>query len=164
MELNSPAFDKLEWLGLFKREPIGLKSGTPAQVLQKLLEQRWALGPDDKDMIAMLHKLEYDLDGERWRAQSSMVTLGEDPVRTAMAKTVGLAAGIGAKLILTDVITRRGVVIPTVADVYRPVLDELRQHDIAFHEQAERIERSSAQGQSAQGRSAQGQKVGAASE
>ncbi len=152
LELNSPAFDKLEWLGLFKREPMGLKRGTPAQVLQKLLERRWALGPDDKDMIAMLHKLEYDLDGERWRAQSSMVALGEDQVRTAMAKTVGLAAGIGAKLILTDVITRRGVVIPTVEDVYRPVLDELRAHGIAFHEQSERIERSSA-GQDAAGAS-----------
>ena len=138
LELNSPAFDRLEWLGLFEDRPIGLKSGTPAQVIQKLLEEKWVMGPEDKDMIVMLHKFEYELDGERWREQSSMVALGSDSDRTAMAKTVGLAAGIGAKLILTDVITKRGVVMPTVPAVYTPVLAELRQHGIAFEEQVER--------------------------
>jgi saccharopine dehydrogenase-like NADP-dependent oxidoreductase len=139
LEMNSPAFDRLEWLGLFEKRPIGLRSGTPAQVLQKLLEDKWAMRPDDKDMIVMLHKFEYELGGERWREQSSMVTLGSDGDRTAMAKTVGLASGIGAKLVLTDVITKRGVVIPTGEHVYAPMLDELRQHGIAFEEQVQRV-------------------------
>jgi saccharopine dehydrogenase (NAD+, L-glutamate forming) len=68
-----------------------------------------------------------------------MVTLGSDADRTAMAKTVGLAAAIGAKLVLTDVITRRGVVIPTVEHVYAPLLAELRQHGISFQEQVTRV-------------------------
>ncbi len=139
LEMNSAAFDRLEWLGLFERRPIGLRSGTPAQVLQKLLEEKWAMGPNDKDMIVMLHKFEYELGGERFREQSSMVTLGSDADRTAMAKTVGLAAAIGAKLVLTDVITRRGVVIPTVEHVYAPLLAELRQHGISFQEQVTRV-------------------------
>jgi len=141
LELNSPAFDRLEWLGLFERKPINLKRGTPAQVLQQLLEEKWAFGPDDQDMIAMLHKVEYERDGERFRQQSSMVTIGDAGVRTAMAKTVGLAAGIGAKLVLEGAITRRGVVIPTVEDVYAPLLAELRERGIAFHhEPPERVE------------------------
>ena len=139
LELNSDALDKLRWLGLFDDRPIGLKSGTAAQVVQKLIEEKWVMGPDDKDMIVMLHKYEYELDGVRWREQSSMVTLGTAGERTAMAKTVGLSAGISAKLILTDVITRRGVVIPTSPHVYAPVLAELRQLGIAFTEQAERV-------------------------
>jgi saccharopine dehydrogenase-like NADP-dependent oxidoreductase len=139
LELNSPAFDRLEWLGLFDKRPIGLRSGTPAQVLQRLLEEKWAMGPDDKDMIVMLHKFEYELEGERFREQSSMVTLGSDSVRTAMAKTVGLAAGIGAKLLLTDVITKRGVVIPTGEHVYAPALAELHQHGIAFEAEVQRV-------------------------
>jgi saccharopine dehydrogenase-like NADP-dependent oxidoreductase len=134
LDLNSPAFDKLEWLGLFDPDPIGLKRATPAQVLQKRLEERWALGEQDRDMIAMLHKTRYELDGERHRVQSSMVTLGSDRVRTAMAKTVGLPTGIGAKLILDGTITHRGVLIPTVPDVYRPVMAELRNHGIVFEE------------------------------
>jgi saccharopine dehydrogenase-like NADP-dependent oxidoreductase len=138
LDMNSPAFDKLEWLGLFEKRPIGLKRATPAQVLQKLLEEKWPLREDDKDMIVMLHKTEYELEGERWRAQSSLVVLGSDPVRTAMAKTVGLATAIGAKLILLGQIQRRGVVIPTVPDVYVPVLEELKAHGMRFEERVER--------------------------
>jgi saccharopine dehydrogenase-like NADP-dependent oxidoreductase len=138
LDLNSPELDKLEWLGLFEDKPIGLKRATPAQVLQKLLEERWALDPDDKDMIAMLHLVSYERDGEHFSEQSSMVVMGEDRVRTAMAKTVGLGTGIGAKLILQGKITRRGVVIPTVPDVYGPVMAELREHGVKFHHQITR--------------------------
>jgi saccharopine dehydrogenase-like NADP-dependent oxidoreductase len=140
MELNSPEFDKLKWLGLFDKEPIGLSRGTPAQVLQTLLERRWQLAEGDKDMLVMLHKIEYEHEGALWRRQSSMATLGETEERTAMAKTVGLPVGIGAKLVLEGVIERKGVVIPTVADVYAPVLAELRRNGIEFNEQVEPIE------------------------
>jgi saccharopine dehydrogenase (NAD+, L-glutamate forming) len=140
LDLNSPSFDRLEWLGLFEKRPIGLDRGTPAQVLQKLLEDKWALAPDDRDMIVMLHKFTYEKGGKIWQTQSYMVTLGEDQQRTAMAKTVGLPAAIAAKLVLTGEITRRGVIIPTVADVYDPVLAELRDHGICFEEQTAEIE------------------------
>ena len=139
LDLNSPSFDRLAWLGLFDDHPIGLSSGTPARVLQKLLEEKWALAPDDKDMIVMLHKIEYELDGQRFREQSSMVTLGSDPQRTAMARTVGLTTGIGAKLVLLGKITRRGVVIPTIPAVYEPALQELARHGIAFESRVETI-------------------------
>ena len=139
LDLNSPSFDRLAWLGLFDDHPIGLSRGTPARVLQKLLEEKWALAPDDKDMIAMLHKIEYELDGQRFREQSSMVTLGNDPQRTAMARTVGLTTGIGAKLVLLGKITRRGVVIPTIPAVYEPALQELARHGIAFESRVETI-------------------------
>ena len=45
LDLNSAVFDKIHWLGLFEREPIGLSRATPAQVLQKRLEEKWAWGP-----------------------------------------------------------------------------------------------------------------------
>ena len=93
--------------------------GTAAQVLQRRLEERWKMGPEDRDMIAMLHKIEYELDGRAYREQSSMVTLGTDPVRTAMAKTVGLTAAIGATAILDGTIAHRGVQIPNSPGVYR---------------------------------------------
>jgi saccharopine dehydrogenase (NADP+, L-glutamate forming) len=139
LDLNSPSFDRLAWLGLFDDQPIGLSRGTPARVLQKLLEEKWALAPDDKDMIVMLHKIEYELDGQRFREQSSMVTLGSDPQRTAMARTVGLTTGIGARLVLAGKITRRGVVIPTIPAVYEPVLQELQQHGVVFESRTETI-------------------------
>ena len=139
LDLNSREFDKLEWLGLFEQDPIGLRTGTAAQVLQKRLEERWTMGPDDQDMIVMLHKIEYELDGRTFQEQSSMVTLGTDTVRTAMAKTVWLTTAIGATAILDGRITHRGVQIPTSPDVYGPILDELRKHGIRFESRIEEI-------------------------
>jgi saccharopine dehydrogenase-like NADP-dependent oxidoreductase len=135
LDLNSPEMDMMAWLGLFDAEPIGLDRATPAQVLQKRLEDKWSLAPDDKDMIAMLHRVEYELEGVSYREQSAMVTLGDDPTRTAMAKTVGLATGIGAKLVLTGELDHPGVLIPTHRDVYGPLLRELHERGIQFTRQ-----------------------------
>lgn len=132
LDMNSRELDLLAWLGLFENEPIGMTRGTPAQVLQKRLEEKWAMGPSDQDMIAMLHLTEYELNGKREVLQSSMVCMGDDGRRTAMAKTVGLPLAIGALRVLDGTITRRGVVIPTVKDVYEPILAELTRHGIEF--------------------------------
>jgi len=43
-----------------------------------------------------------------------------------MAKTVGLPLAIATKLILNEGIKLRGVQIPVHAEVYRPILDELK--------------------------------------
>lgn len=132
IELDSDTYRRLAWLGLFERRAIGLRRATPAQALQKLLESKWRMAEGDRDMVAMLHKVEYELDGKSHEAQSSMVVLGSAQPRTAMATTVGLTAGIGAKLLLSGEITRRGVIVPTAADVYGPVLAELRRHGVVF--------------------------------
>src|SRR5699024_6908628 len=50
-------WEKLEELDLFNpNKKIGIKNATPAQALQKILEEKWTLEPDDKDMIVMYHK------------------------------------------------------------------------------------------------------------
>ena len=50
-------WDKLLELDIFSNDKkIGLKNPTPAQALQKILEDKWTLKPDDKDMIVMYHK------------------------------------------------------------------------------------------------------------
>jgi saccharopine dehydrogenase (NADP+, L-glutamate forming) len=51
-----------------------------------------------------------------------------------MAKTVGLPLGIAAKLILNGKIKLSGLHIPTAKEIYEPVLKELEQHEIKFHE------------------------------
>jgi saccharopine dehydrogenase-like NADP-dependent oxidoreductase len=59
---------------------------------------------------------------------------GEDSLRTAMAKTVGLPLGIAAKLILNGTITLRGLHIPILPEIYEPVLKELADNGIVFVE------------------------------
>ena len=65
---------------------------------------------------------------------SSLIVHGEDHVRTAMAKTVGLPLGIAARLILEGKMNLTGLHIPIIPDIYEPVIRELEEHGIAFEE------------------------------
>lgn len=131
---DSEIMKKLEWLGIFEDKSVGLKEGTPAEILQKLLEEKWALGKNDIDMISMYHHFEYELDGLQKELISRMVILGEDQVHTAMSITVGLPVAIATKLILTGVIKNKGVQVPIVKDIYEPVMAELAEYGIRFDE------------------------------
>ena len=128
---------KLIELDLFNdQKTIGIPKATPAQALQRILEQQWTLDQDDKDMIVMYHKFGYLLNGKKHQIDSSMVTIGKDTRYTAMAKTVGLPLGIAALKILNKQITTTGVIIPILKDVYEPILEELENHGIIFTEKA----------------------------
>ena len=75
---SSIVFKKIEWLGFFKETPIELELASPAKVLQKLLEVKWLLEKEDKDMIVMQHQFIYTLNNTNHELHSSFVTLGED--------------------------------------------------------------------------------------
>lgn len=105
-----------------------------ADVLQFSLEKKLALEPEDKDMIIMLHEIEYVIEGVRKLCKSSLLVKGEDNLHTAMAKTVGLPLGIAAKLILNGTLTTTGVQIPVLEEIYSPVMNELSLAGIYFTE------------------------------
>ncbi|OIQ30017.1 MAG: saccharopine dehydrogenase [Bacteroidetes bacterium MedPE-SWsnd-G2] len=128
-------WDKLLELDLFNADKkVGLDKATPAQILQKILEDKWSLNHEDKDMIVMYHKFGYELNGENHQIDSTMVTLGEDQTYTAMAKTVGLPVAIATLAILNKKITTPGVQIPITPEVYNPILEELKDYGIKFTE------------------------------
>jgi len=135
IKMESETMSRLKWLGIFDETKIGLKNATPAQILQKLLEEKWALGAEDKDMIAMQHQFDYKLNGKTKRITSSLVVRGQDQVHTAMAITVGTPVAIATKLLLTGVIKQKGVIVPIMKDVYEPVLKELESFGIKFIEE-----------------------------
>ncbi|HET6244905.1 MAG: saccharopine dehydrogenase NADP-binding domain-containing protein [Bacteroidetes bacterium] len=126
--------NKLEWLDIYKDIKIGLKNATPAQILQQILERKWTLQPEDKDMIVMWHKFIYELNGQDKFVESSMVVTGEDKVNTAMSKTVGLPIAIATKMILNGTIKLTGVQIPVTKQIYLPVLKELEEYGVNFNE------------------------------
>ncbi len=106
-----------------------------ADVLQLSLEKKLALQPTDKDMIVMLHEIEYTTQtGKRNSIHSSLLVKGDDSIHTAMAKTVGLPLGIAAKLILNGKINMSGVHIPVSKEIYEPVLEELKKYGVSFLE------------------------------
>ena len=132
---DSEEFSKIEWLGVFKNTIVGLKDASPAQILQKICEEKWTLDTEDKDMIVMQHQFEYVQNGEQKKLNSSLLVFGDDPRYTSMAKTVGLPVAIAAKLILNGKINSTGVKIPTTKDIYIPVLKELEDNGINFVEE-----------------------------
>ncbi|MGK7390013.1 MAG: saccharopine dehydrogenase C-terminal domain-containing protein [Candidatus Cyclobacteriaceae bacterium M2_1C_046] len=134
VDLEGPEMHRLKWLGLFENEPVGIKKGTPAQVLEHILKKKWSLKPEDRDMIVMWHKFEYIANNQEHEIHSSMIAIGDDMKDTAMAKTVGLPVGIAAKLILQNKINERGVVIPIKKDIYTPILNELKTLGIELNE------------------------------
>lgn len=126
---------KLRWSGLFDDEAIGLERGTPAQILEHILNKRWKLNPEDRDLIVMQHRFVYEHDEVVKRIFASMVTRGDNGTDTAMAKTVGLPLAIATRLLLTGGITRTGVVIPTTPDFYDPILSGLRAEGVSLTEE-----------------------------
>lgn len=131
---NSIEFQKIEWLDLFSEKKIQIPEATSAQILQYILEKKWKLSLQDRDMIVMQHQFEYLLKNKSHKSESSLVVYGEGSEKTAMAKTVGLPVAIAAKLILNNQLTLKGVCIPVYKEIYEPVLNELKQLGILFNE------------------------------
>lgn len=132
--VNDENRQMLEWLGLFDNSAVPSTAKNSADILQWLVETKLAMQPQDKDMIVMLHEFEYTLNGKNNSLKSCLVVKGEDSLRTAMAKTVGLPLGIAAKLILNETIQLKGLHIPTAKEIYIPVLKELETAGIIFSE------------------------------
>nr|WP_298989018.1 saccharopine dehydrogenase C-terminal domain-containing protein [uncultured Polaribacter sp.] len=128
-------WEKLVELDLFNpNKKIGLQNATPAQMLQKILQDSWTLQKDDKDMIVMQHLFGYEIDGEKRQIESSLIVEGENQTYTAMAKTVGLPVAIATLKILKGEIKTPGVQLPISKEVYIPILKELELHGIKFTE------------------------------
>ncbi|WP_271406713.1 saccharopine dehydrogenase family protein [Tenacibaculum soleae] len=128
-------WDKFLELDIFNpTKKTGLKNATPAQILQKILSDKWTLESDDKDMIVMHHKFGYELNNKKHQIESSMVIKGDDQTYTAMAKTVGLPVAMATLRILNSEITTPGVQLPITKEVYEPILKELEEYGITFVE------------------------------
>jgi saccharopine dehydrogenase-like NADP-dependent oxidoreductase len=132
--LDGHEVEYLRWSGLFEDEVVGLAEGTPAQVLEHILNKKWKLNPADKDQIVMWHRFVYEQSGREQEIQATLVVTGTDSIDTAMAKTVGLPLGIAAKLILQGKVAAKGVVIPTLKELYEPLLAELSSLGIELNE------------------------------
>jgi len=135
LELRGEEMRRLIWSGFFTNEKIGLTKGSPAQIVEHILNKKWKLKPEDKDMIVMWHRFKYELNGKEHTLQASLVAKGEDSTFTAMAKTVGLPLGIAAKLLVQGEIKERGIIVPIMKSFYNPILKELNELGIIMKEE-----------------------------
>lgn len=134
LEDKDVEYKMIEWLEILSDKKINTDNGSPAQLLQLLLEEKWKLRESDKDMIVMQHQFITSDNKSTVETHASLVVKGEDNVYTAMAKTVGLPVAIAVKLILNRKIKSKGVVIPVNREIYEPVLNELKEYGVLFSE------------------------------
>ncbi|MFZ9719034.1 MAG: saccharopine dehydrogenase C-terminal domain-containing protein, partial [Chitinophagaceae bacterium] len=127
---------QMEYLALDRNEALPNEMNCSADILQHILEGKLALGPEDKDMIVMIHEIHYKThEGEDRDLKASLVVKGDDSMHTAMAKTVGLPLAIAADLILSGKIQTPGLQIPIAPEIYEPVLTALEAQGICFEEE-----------------------------
>ena len=135
LDQDSEMMDRLRWLGIFDDTKVGVAGLSPAKVLQKILEEKWQLEPDDKDMIVMQHQFDFEKGGIQKKRYSTMVCIGQNTLHTAMSLTVGLPLAIVARRILEGEYQEKGVQLPIKAEIYNPVLEELKEYGIRFVEE-----------------------------
>ena len=131
--------EKITWLGLFDDTVLPILKGSPAAILQVLLEAKWALKPEDKDMIVMQHLFEVKTASGIKKITSSLVSKGKNQDYTAMALTVGLPLAIAVDLFLDGKIKTRGLQIPITPEIYLPILETLEKENVIFQEKIESI-------------------------
>ncbi|MCK4352325.1 saccharopine dehydrogenase NADP-binding domain-containing protein [candidate division WOR-3 bacterium] len=132
----SAIIKRLEWLGLFSEEPISIERGSALDVLTTQLLEKLKYKEGERDMIALQHRfiIDYPSSHKNEKIIATLINYGEPDGDTAVARTVGLPAAIGAKLILEGKIKLTGVHIPTAPAIYEPVLKELENQGIIFSE------------------------------
>ena len=131
---DGPLQNQFLYLGLEDDTLINKGTCSKADVLQFIIEKKWVLHEHDRDMIVMMHEIGYEVNGEWSMVNSTLVVKGEDNLRTAMAKTVGLPLGIAATLLLEGKIHETGLHIPIIPGIYEPVLKSLTDYGIVFKE------------------------------
>jgi len=131
--------DRMAWLGLFDDAPLPGKSGSPLDLLEKMMLAKMQYGPRERDMIVLRHEFRAVFpDGTSERIVSTLIDYGIPGGDSSMSRTVGLPAAAAVNLVLEGRLKRTGVMIPVFPDIYGPILGELKSRGIVFREEREK--------------------------
>ena len=135
---DHPVMQRMNWLNLFSDQliPDSIEKITPLDILTEKLEQSLQYEDGERDMLILIHDflVEYP-NGGKEKISSTMIDYGDPNGDSSMSRTVSLPAAIASRLILTETIKIKGVVIPTSPEIYIPVLEELETYGIVCKEE-----------------------------
>ncbi|MCK4363266.1 MAG: saccharopine dehydrogenase NADP-binding domain-containing protein [Candidatus Aminicenantes bacterium] len=140
IEESSDIIQRFEWLGLLSDEPLPLEKDSPLNILGAKMLEKLQYEEGERDMIMLQHQFIASYPGDKKeKITSTLIDFGIPHGDTSMARTVGLPAAISTKLILEGKIEKTGVHIPVTPEIYIPILQELKELDIAFKEKKEEM-------------------------
>jgi len=140
IEESSDIIQRIEWLGLLSDEPLPLEEGSAMNILGAKMLEKLQYEEGERDMIILQHEFVASYPGDKKeKIISTLIDFGIPHGDTSMARTVGLPAAIGTRLILEGKISEKGVHIPVLPEIYEPILAELKELEIAFKEKRENL-------------------------
>ncbi|GBM72861.1 Alpha-aminoadipic semialdehyde synthase, mitochondrial [Araneus ventricosus] len=121
----------IERLGILAEEPV-VKCSTPLDTMTHFLANKLAIQKGERDVIILRHNIGIQWpDNKNEMRTIDFVVYGDKDGYSAMAKTVGYPAAIAAKMVLENEIQTRGMVVPMVPEIYKPMLMRLKQEGIS---------------------------------
>jgi len=135
----SALLKRLEWLGLFGDLKLPENQNNPLDYLNILTLKKMTLEKNERDMIVMHHEFIAKYPSNKEYITSTLVGYGIPYGDSIISRTVALPAAIAVKMIIQQQINLTGVHIPVLPDIYNPILDELREMGIKFHETSDII-------------------------
>jgi len=138
IEESSDIIERFEWLGLLSEDSLPLEKGSALDITAARMQEKLQYEKGERDMIVLQHTFIASYPSEKKEEiTSTLIDFGIPEGDTSMARTVGLPAAIGTRLILEGKIEETGVHIPVVPEIYEPLLQELKEQGIAFKEKKE---------------------------
>jgi len=136
LPVDSEVIRALEWLGLFSDKLLPARKISPLDLLVALMVEKMQYKENERDLTVLQHQIIVDFPSRgQEKIVSRLIDYGQPGGHTSMSRTVGLPVAIGVKLILENRLEHRGVLTPTVPEIYRPVLQELKTLGISFTEE-----------------------------
>jgi len=143
LEPNNKIITTMEWVGLFGNDKIE-KAKTKLDALCAAMLSRMEYATGEQDMLVMKHTFDCEFlkEGKRRIYTSKLLDFGIKGGDSSMSRTVSLPVAIATKLLLEGKLCHlKGLVIPTLPELYNPILEELKtSFNIVFHEKLEKEE------------------------
>lgn len=131
---DSEVMKRIEWLGLFSDEKVP-DFDNHLDILSQRMQDKLYYKDGEVDMLLLRHKFVVEnKNGSRDSITSTMIDYGIPHGDSSMARTVSLPLASGVKMMAEDKINLTGVQIPTVKEIYEPVLKELARLNIKMIE------------------------------
>ena len=134
LPVDAKPITDLEWLGFFSDETLPKHATTYLDMLAQRMLSLMQYKPGERDMLVMQHEFTARYVDRTETVYSTMVDYGIPNGDSSMSRLVGLPAAIAARMILQGEIRLTGVHVPTIPEIYEPVLGELETIGVSFVE------------------------------